>query len=124
MPIMPVSMDDHVTIFTYAFLNCGSAVAFRMQGGAPSPASTGSVIPVEEKGDASLGNIDSQPQVSEKWGVESELGNSSKRTSRGVASELAKTCLRALKESSDVFPPLKSVVGGILFFFDNHEVCG
>lgn len=41
-----------------------------------------------------------------------------------TASEVAKTCLRFLKESSDAFPPLKSIVGGISFFVDNHEVRG
>lgn len=34
----------------------------------------------------------------------------------------AKTTLLFLKESSDAFPPLKSLVAGLLFLLENHEV--
>lgn len=37
-------------------------------------------------------------------------------------SDSVKFCLRALKDSADAFPPLKSLVGAIAFFLDNHEV--
>lgn len=40
-----------------------------------------------------------------------------------VISEAAKLCIRALRDSADAFPPLKSLLGGISFFIDNHEVC-
>lgn len=42
---------------------------------------------------------------------------------KSVASVTAKLFLRGAKESADVFPPLKSVVGGLCFIVDNFEVC-
>lgn len=36
---------------------------------------------------------------------------------------VAKIGLTFLKDSSDVFPPLKSLVGGLAFLLGNHEVC-
>lgn len=53
-----------------------------------------------------------------------ETHNSTSGSNSGlhVVSEVAKTCLRALKESSDAFPPLKSLVSGISFFIENYEV--
>jgi len=41
---------------------------------------------------------------------------------KSAASATAKLFLRAAKESSDAFPPLKSVVGGLCFILDNYEV--
>ena len=39
-----------------------------------------------------------------------------------TASATAKLFLRGVNESADVFPPLKSVVGGLCFILDNCEV--
>jgi len=39
-----------------------------------------------------------------------------------VTSATAKLFLRGAKESTDAFPPLKSVVGGLCFIVDNFEV--
>jgi len=39
-----------------------------------------------------------------------------------TASSAAKLFLRGAKESADVFPPLKSVLGGLCFILDNCEV--
>ena len=41
---------------------------------------------------------------------------------KSAASATAKLFLCAAKESTDVFPPLKSVVGGLCFILDNFEV--
>ncbi|KAJ6554259.1 hypothetical protein B0H19DRAFT_144040 [Mycena capillaripes] len=41
--------------------------------------------------------------------------------SDSIASDLLSTSLLALKESADVFPPLKSVVGGVLAVWDIAE---
>jgi len=41
---------------------------------------------------------------------------------KSAASATAKLFLRGAKESTDVFPPLKSVVGGLCFILDNFEV--
>ena len=41
---------------------------------------------------------------------------------KSTASASAKLLLRGAKESADAFPPLKSVVGGLLFVLDNFEV--
>ena len=39
-----------------------------------------------------------------------------------TASATAKLLLRGVKESSDAFPPLKSVTGGLCFILENYEV--
>jgi len=39
-----------------------------------------------------------------------------------IVSATAKLFLCGAKESTDVFPPLKSVVGGLCFILDNFEV--
>jgi len=39
-----------------------------------------------------------------------------------LASSAAKLFLQGVKESSDAFPPLKSVAGGLYFIMDNCEV--
>lgn len=36
---------------------------------------------------------------------------------------VAKTGLAFLKESSDAFPPLKSLLSGLVFLLGNHQVC-
>ena len=41
---------------------------------------------------------------------------------KSSATATAKLFLRAVKESADAFPPLKSVVGGLCFILDNYEV--
>jgi len=41
---------------------------------------------------------------------------------RSAASATVKLLLRAVKESADAFPPLKSAVGGLCFILDNYEV--
>ena len=40
-----------------------------------------------------------------------------------AASTTANLLLHRVKESTDTFPPLKSVVGTLCFFVDNCEVC-
>jgi len=42
---------------------------------------------------------------------------------KSTASTAAKLLLRAVKESADAFPLLKSAVGGLCFILDNYEVC-
>jgi len=49
-----------------------------------------------------------------RWKGVSEAGK--------VAGSVAKYGVQALKESSDVLPPLKSVVGGLSFFLSTYEV--
>ena len=41
---------------------------------------------------------------------------------KSTASATIKLLLRAVKESADSFPPLKSAVGGLCFIQDNYEV--
>lgn len=43
---------------------------------------------------------------------------------RHAVSEAIKLAIRALRESSDAFPPLKSLFGGLASFIDNYEVWG
>lgn len=47
----------------------------------------------------------------------------SKLNLKSLASSGAKFILRGVKESADVFPPLKSTAGALCFIIDNCEVC-
>ena len=42
---------------------------------------------------------------------------------KSTVSDTAKLILRSVRDSADVFPPLKSVVGGLCFILENYEVC-
>ena len=46
----------------------------------------------------------------------------SKSNLKSLASSGAKFILRGVKESADVFPPLKSAAGALCFILDNCEV--
>ena len=46
----------------------------------------------------------------------------SKSKLKSLTSSTAKLLLYGVKESSDAFPPLKSVAGGLCFIMDNCEV--
>jgi len=39
-----------------------------------------------------------------------------------IVSSTAKSLLRGVRDTADVFPPLKSVAGGLCFVLENHEV--
>ena len=41
---------------------------------------------------------------------------------RSTASATVKLLLHAAKDTADIFPPLKSAVGGLCFILDNYEV--
>ena len=41
---------------------------------------------------------------------------------KSTASSVAKLLLRAVRDSADAFPPLKSVAGGLCYLLENYEV--
>ena len=41
---------------------------------------------------------------------------------KSIVSSTAKSLLRGVRDTADVFPPLKSVAGGLCFILENYEV--
>ena len=52
----------------------------------------------------------------------SEVGDDGKEDWKSTVSDTAKLLLRAVSDSADAFPPLKSVAGGLCFILENYEV--
>lgn len=55
--------------------------------------------------------------------MESSARRRTRHKSTAVAKDMLVFSLEALSQSSDAFPPLKSAVGGLLFFVAQAEVC-
>ena len=62
-----------------------------------------------------------QPSPSSKGGRQAP-NDPDKSSKRKSALGVAMFALSAAKESSDAFPPLKSVMGGLTFLLKNHQV--
>ena len=77
--------------------------------------------PPDDTGSSAILNQAQDAIASGKSEPDTMGGNTFKQW-MSVTSATAKLFLRGVKESADVFPPLKSVVGGLCFIVDNFEV--